>query len=57
MATSTQLDGEMFQHNNKKQGKQPVPTPPVDDGAIPWPSALRDSDSGPSAQHHQVIQR
>ena len=57
MATSTQMDGEMFQRNNKKQEKRPVPTPPADDGAVPGPSASRDSDSGPSAQHHQMIQR
>ena len=57
MATSTQMDGEMFQCNKKKEEKQPVPTPPVDDGAVPGPSSARDSDSGCSAQHHQMIQR
>ena len=57
MATSTQMDGEMFQRNKKKEEKQPVPTPPVDDGAVPGPSASRYSDSGPPAQHHQMIQR
>ena len=55
MATSTQLDGVMFQRKNKQHEKRP--TPPVDDGTVPGPSTSRDTDSGPSAQHHQMIQR